>query len=288
MTIAELSRDNPRLLELEAEYRKLNLFDTSQWEAFSRGIDIQNFRGEPGFLSQMWGGMTEARYWATFDYADADSLMRWLGEDSEFGCITFEHRGTKFSRDLLDSIFEMRFVMDSLDLGQGSDIKLLDIGAGYGRFIYRCAIMLPYGRFFGVDAVPLSTFLCEYYLRYRHDKGRTCYHAKTVRLTELDSIRPGIDIACNMYSFSEMPLSAVNFWLNFCADLNIRYFMLVPHSPDFIHPHFVTSEPDGSHLDYYHLFEQHGYRLIRQQPKFPPELAPQMIYSTTYYMFERK
>jgi hypothetical protein len=90
-----------------------------------------------------------------------------------------------------------------------------------------------------------------------------------------------------MYSFSEMPLSAVKFWLDLCADLNIKYFFLVPHAGDLIHPHFVTSEPDGSHLDYYPLLEQHGYKLIRQQPKFPRDLAPQMIYSTDYLMWQR-
>ncbi len=147
--------------------------------------------------------------------------------------------------------------------------------------------MFPYMHGFGVDAVPLSTFLCDFYLKYRRSLGRHTDNMQAIPLTELERIR-GVDVAVNAYSFSEMSLSAVNFWLHLCADLGVKYFMLVPHSPDFIHPYFVTSEPDGSHLDYFSSFEFHGYKLIRQQPKFPRELAPSLIYSTDYCLFARE
>ncbi len=295
MNIAELTRDNPRLLELKDAYRKLNLFDTSQWETFSRLIDIQNFRGEPGYLAQMWGGMTEQRYLATLDYAIRIGLrhdIETLGEDGAFGCITFNadmganEDDIVISRDLLDSVFEIQFLKDTLGK---DDLSLFDIGAGYGRFAHRFLQAFRGGFACCVDAVPLSTFLCDFYMSYRMGENYECWCS--MPLTEVADLPfgdfPHLDIACNMYSFSEMPLSAVKMWLDLCENLEIKYFFLVPHAGDLINPHFVTSEPDGSHLDYYPLFERHGYKLKVQRPKFPVEMSGQLIYNTSYLLFER-
>lgn len=288
-----LSRDDPALLTLEAEYEKLNLLPLSLWKTWSGNIDIQRFRGEHAYLAQMWS-MDEQRYLNSFDYlidiGEGEMLAR-LGEDDAFGCITFQRNGYTFSRDLIDSVLELRFLRETLGLSAESPAFLLDIGAGYGRFAHRFSQAFP-GLVFCVDAVPLSTYLCQFYLDFRGGLsplklGITIPLDKLGQRWQTSSeIRPSI--ATNQQSFSEMPLAAVDFWLNLCADLNIRYFMLEPHSGDLVHPHYVTSEPDGSHLNYWHLFERYGYAEIRREYKFPEGRNAEFIFNTQFVMFERR
>lgn len=277
---SELSRDNPRLLELIDAYSKVDLFEQSVWKDWANNIDITKFRSEIGYMAQLWN-MTPERYQNTFDYAvslDMGDLLMRLGEDGAFGAVTFERDGFKFGRDLLDSAFEIKFIQETI----GAPLAVLDIGAGYGRLLHRLSQENPAGMYMGIDGVPLSTFLCEYYVKYRGCDMSTL----VVPLNEYENIHTA-DLAINTQSFSEMPLSAVEFWIKMCADMEIRYFFLEPHSADLIHPHFVTSEPGGGNKDYYHLFEKYGYKLMVQQPKFPRDLAPMMIYSTDFLMFKR-
>lgn len=287
MSHPELSRDNPRLIELTESYGKLNLFEQSVWKDWANSIDIQNFRGEIGFMAQMWS-MTPERYQNTYDYlvsiGEGDTLMQ-LGEDGAFGAITFQSdtTGQTYGRDLLDSVAEIRFLRDTLKLDADSMGVVFDIGGGYGRFAHRFVQMFPNSHVYVGDGVPLSTFLCDFYLRYRHVTPR----ARAKPLYEGFGISTDVDLATNMQSFSEMPLSAVEFWIKACADAEVRYFFLEPHSADLIHPHYVTSEPGGGHKDYYHLFEKYGYKLKVQQPKFPRDLAPKLIYSSDFLLFER-
>jgi hypothetical protein len=98
--IAELTRDNPRLVELEAAYRASPHFDTllkgSAWESFEAGINLQQFRGEAQYQTQLLFGATPERYRRTFDYVrtiDTEGYLERLGEDDAFGCITFEFDG---------------------------------------------------------------------------------------------------------------------------------------------------------------------------------------------------
>lgn len=287
----ELSRDNPRLVELTQSYSKLNLFEQSVWKQWADGIPIDKFRGEIGYMAQMWS-MTPERYQNTLDYALSIGLrhdIEMLGEDGAFGAITFSRdMGANeddivFSRDLLDSVVEIDFLRKTLDLKADSMPVIFDIGGGYGRFAHRFLQTFSAARVYVGDGIPLSTFLCEFYLRYRG----VVPQARAMPLCEGFSIPTDVDIATNMQSFSEMPLSAVEFWIKSCADSDVPYFFLEPHSADLIHPHFVTSEPHGGNKDYYHLFEKYGYKLKVQQPKFPRDLAPMLIYSTDFLLFER-
>lgn len=287
LNTAILSRDNPELLALEDAYSKLNLFEQSMWRTWADQIDITRFRGEGAYLSQMMG-MTVQRYQNTFDYLASlgeDQTIRLLGEDDAFGCETFRRDGVVFSRDLLDSVCELRFLRETLGLNVETGAVLLDFGAGYGRLAYRYIQEFPHSFVHCYDAVPLSTFLCDFYLHYRGCRGDQVYvhHLNQVQVM----VPTRADIASNVYGFSEMPLSAVKFWLDFCADLNVRYLFLVPHAADLVHPTFLTTEPDGTHLDYLPLFAEHGYKLERERYKFPVEMSDQLIYNTKHMLFRR-
>jgi hypothetical protein len=285
-----LTRDDPELIALEAAYAALDLpFRHSLWGPWVEHIKtdgMNTFRGEGFYLAQVSLGMTPERYHNTYDYlssiGEGVALNR-LGEDGAFGCEVVEWDGALVSRDLLDSVREIKFIRETLDLMQYTGLGVLDIGAGYGRLAHRIGQMFPGALTWCVDAVPLSTYLCKNYLEFRGIKM-----AATVPLHELHKEPFGADLACNIHSFSEQPLASVNYWLDLCAEMNIPYFFLCPHSQDFCHASFHTTEVDNNHLDYYPLFAAHGYKEIKREFKYPPELADKLVFGTEYLMFSRE
>jgi hypothetical protein len=87
-----------------------------------------------------------------------------------------------------------------MGLRDSSLVKALDIGGGYGRFAYRLTTAFPGSLAYCVDAVPVSTFLCEYYLRYRDCAE---YEAGAIPLNIGEANLTRTDLAVNIHSFSE-------------------------------------------------------------------------------------
>lgn len=256
-----LTRDNPRLLQLESDYAALDLpFGHTQWKDHQNvGVDIANFRANGAYLGQ--GGLNrEAQYRAMYDYVvsiDRYHFLDTLTEDNDFGTLTYEYDGKVVSRDLCDSIMEMSFIKEAL--GEFPR-RWLDVGAGYGRLAHRMAVAAPDTVVWCTDAVPVSTFLCEFYLSYRQVSHGI------LPLPTILTLDPGqIDLACNIHSFSEMSASAISFWLDKLVLWNVPYFFLVPHDS-----RFVCVNEDGSIGDFRPLLDQHGYKLIYEKPKYPP------------------
>ena len=286
MNVAAPSRTDPELLDLQERYTKLSLFTHSNWSDFSDRIDLAKFRGEDAYMSQLNYGMTHDHYWRTLNYlldrGEQENIMK-LGEDGAFGAITFQSGSITYSRDLLDSISELRFIRETLGLNTWTSFTMLDVGAGYGRLLYRTAQMFGNAKGFGADGVPLSTYLCDYYLKFRGVHPTM----QAVPLGDLGRIQ-NVDLACNVYSFAECTLDTIDYWLKFCADLNVRYFFLCPHDYSLTIGAFVSHEADGRNLDYWPLFERYGYRLERRAFKYEPkEISPTMVFGTEYCMFQR-
>ena len=115
---------------------------------------------------------------------------RAAAEDGAFGCWTTDVPGRgKLSRDRLDSVSETLFLERQLNVLSRPGIRILDIGAGYGRFAYRMAqAHSSLADYCCVDAVPESTFLSEYYLgsatsRHRREwwPSATCRRSSRAR-----------------------------------------------------------------------------------------------------------
>ena len=85
------------------------------------------------------------------------------------------------------------------------------------------------GRYFCVDAIPESTFVCDYYLNYRGVTD-TAVTVPLDRLADLD--REQIDLAVNIHSFSEMPLAAIDSWLGWLAGHGVGHLLLTPNTAD--------------------------------------------------------
>jgi hypothetical protein len=271
-----LRADSPRLLELQQRYAKLNspLAQHTMWvETYRRGdLDLAWFRADNVYVWQLRNVRAQARikYFLYGRYVralDTHALLDRLGEDGLFGCWTFSYKTLPLlSRDLLDSINELYFLDRELGLFDREKVRVLDIGAGYGRLAHRMHEALPHlTRYHCVDAVPESTFLCEFYTGFRGCDDKVV----VVPLDEVAGSLPvgEIDLAVNIHSFSETGLVAINAWLDELCRLRVPWLLIVPNEADKL----LSWESDRSRRDYAPLLEAHGYRLRCSEPTIRDE-----------------
>jgi FkbM family methyltransferase len=266
-----LSPNSPRLFEIRNRYAALDLPVTdsrSQWNKarLSAQIDLLNFRGDNPYVwhYRELPRATRLKFFLYLEYLqrrDTLGLFDQLSEDGMFGCWTHEYAGKpKVSRDLLDSIGELGYLERQLGLVRAKNVRVLDIGAGYGRLAHRMAKAVPgLADYACVDAIPESSFLCEFYTRMR---GVTP-PVRVVLLDEVqDQLEPGsFDLAMNIHSFSECPEAAVQWWLEQLVRLNVPRLFMVPNEAE----GFLSTEPDGSKRDLMPLIERAGYRLVHAE-----------------------
>lgn len=284
---AELRLDNPRVLELERRYRGHPGASRSEWsDTYVREqVPLPYFRGDSAYVWQLRERHDEARYVLTTLYArqhDGLGLLGRLTEDGAFGAHTYDVDGLRVSRDLLDSVAELTFLDDALGLGRAASLTVLDVGAGYGRFAHRATEALAGVTCIATDGVPLSTFLSDYYLRYR---GVT--RAEVVPLDEVAAWLEGrrIDLAVNVHSFSECPLAGIEWWLDALAAADVRQLFVVPNDG----VRFLSTELSGDRLDFRPTIESRGFHLVASRPKYAHSEAVQRhgVFPAYYFLFER-
>jgi len=282
---------NPRLADLRSLYAAFarTVTEPLVWTpGFVRSEDLKYFRGDNGYVWQLRGrNMNPLGYALTAYYVrsvDKLGLLDRLSEDDAFGLFTFLIDGKSMSRDLLDSVNEINFLERELNLSSQA-FNILDIGAGYGRLAHRMTSAFPRQNpfYFCTDAVPESTFLCEFYLGFRGVNSQ----ARVVPLYEIDSVfeKTQIDLAINVHSFSECQASAIEWWITRLAQREIRYLLVVPNAAE-----------DGGRalinhagVDFGAIIERHGYRLLKMTPKYGDPLVQEFgIASTYYHLFERR
>jgi hypothetical protein len=290
-----LRLDNPQLQALRSDYRALDLpvcHHTIWDEKFLRNeLTLPWFRGDNCYVWQLRQTLSEFRLkeylkLKCIEAEDNLNLLSKLTEDGAFGCWTFNYgqqRGL-ISRDLLESVNEINFLERQLGISQIIDLKVLDVGAGYGRLAYRMCTALPnVARYDCVDAVPESTFLCDYYLRFRGVDNK----ARAVPLTQLDSLaEPGAYyIAINIHSFPECTLEAVRWWLAEIARLQVPYLLIVPNQVEKL----LTSEANGSKQDFAPAILEAGYELIcKQKILNDAEIRELTGVHDLFFLFKRK
>lgn len=270
-----LRYDNPRLIELQARYQNMDspVCAHTQWRSQLRpgALDLRWFRGDNAYVwqYQQVRDFTRLRYYLYARYVkdlDHRGLMGGvLAEDGLFGCFRFRFEELPaVSRDLLDSINELYFLDRHLGLLGRQGMQVLDVGAGYGRLAHRMLEAAPgVARYWCIDAIPRSTFLCEYYLGHRGLLESQGGRAKVVALDEMHTAIPkgAVDLAINIHSFSEMSHAAVSTWVRWLAGLGVRNLMVIPNEPD-----MLSKEADGSRLTYQDTIEAAGYRLVADEP----------------------
>ena len=231
-------------------------------------VDLRYFRGDNVYVWSCAPSDPLAARLRYFIYADAvrrkdaKKLLNSLGEDGAFGCITFEFPGLgRVSRDLMDSVVEINFLHKHLNILARDDLRVLDIGAGYGRMAHRMLSANPRIKSYTcVDAVPESTFLCDYYLKHRGLQDR----AQVIPMNALEQrLKNGsYDLAMNIHSFSECTYAAIEWWLLKLQKLGVRHLLIVPNHFE----QFLSTEPNHERRDFAPLLKQIGYREIAREP----------------------
>lgn len=285
-----LRADNSRLLQLRADYDAVDspAVQHSQWDADNVAgyLDLQYFRGD-SMIQWHYRELPRATRLKLFLYLsylqerDAPGLLRRLHEDGMFGCWTYNFEGRpRVSRDLLDSVGELLFLDRHLSLLSAPGVRVLDVGAGYGRLAERTvAAASGLEDYCCVDAIPESTFLCEYYLGWRGAMPP----ARVVALHELGQLQAGsFDLAVNVHSFSECTLAAVEWWVSWLSRLGVPHLFVIPNEPE----GFLSRESDNSRRDLMPVLEQAGYRLEIREPVIgDPALAPMLRIRDHFHLF---
>ena len=289
----DLRADNPRLLELRAEYSALDLpvLEPSRWheDAVASFLDHRWFRGETliTWHYRELPRISRLKYFVFARYvADRDprGYLERVEEDGAFGCWTFAYPGLgTVSRDLLESVNELAFLDRELGLADRASVRVLDVGAGYGRLAHRMTATHPnLADFCCVDAIPDSTFLSEWYLRHR---GCTP-PARVVSLGALErELIPGaFDLAVNIHSFAECTHAAIAWWVALLARLEVPHLLVVPNEPT----ELLSLEADGSRRDFLPILEDAGFRLVLREPVIDDEAVRELLdLHDHFHLFER-
>jgi glycosyltransferase involved in cell wall biosynthesis len=285
-----LVSDNPQLLELRKLYDSHPASAHSLWSPsfVEANVDLSLFRTDNAYIWQARGPVKPQTYCDTAEYvkqADRLGIFERLTEDGMFGAQTFSYGGRKISRDLLDSALEINAICEFLRLQTLEGIRLLDIGAGYGRLAHRIVeAFRDVNEILCTDAIPESTFLSSFYLQFRGVDTK----AAAIPLNKIESAllsRKGqIDIATNIHSFSECTLESIRWWLNLVRAADIPNIFIVPN----FSKRLVSTEPDGTRKDFTRVLSELGYKQVFKRPKFvnAPKLDKAGLYPTWYYGFE--
>ncbi len=270
--LAYLTTDNPRFAMLQRRYAGHPAAAHTQWDEahLLKDMDLKNFRGENHYVYQMRYSPTPQTYCVTaYAVRDADRLGLFgsMQEDGLYGAYTLDFGdGYIISRDLLASINEINFICRMLGLEREDPIKVLDIGAGYGRLAQRLTEAMPAAEVTCADAVPLSTFLSEFYLRSRRSD-----RAQVVPLDEVEHALTGrrFDLVTNIHSFSECQISVIEWWMALLDKVDVRQMLIVPNARD----EFRSTETDGSHRDFRPMLDRFGWRLEHKEPIYSETTA---------------
>jgi hypothetical protein len=285
----DLRADHPALQELQKRYQEYRGYPSDEvllWTSDRvSSEDMLYFRGHNAFVYQeghfnrnLFGYSLAYYYTKTIDRFN---LLETLTEDSAFGAISYIIDNRQVSRDLLDSALEIYFLEDNLGIFSKKNLNVLDIGAGYGRLAHRMVRSLSgMGKYYCTDAVPVSSFICDYYLKFRGINDK----ALVVPLDRVrQMIQPGsIDLAVNIHSFSECTLPVIQWWLDLLVELEVPSLMIVPNS-----------EKDRllniKKQDFGHLIEERGYRLVASQPKYQDTIVQKYALNPDYmYLYNLK
>lgn len=262
---AYLRSDHPRLLELQRRYAACDPAVTTPlvWtdSKVSAG-DIASFRADNAWVWQRPNKNSNVMAYALSYYylrsIDRLGLLDTLSEDNAFGAYSVEVDGRAVSRDLLDSVAEIYF----LERHTGIPKRVLDIGAGYGRLAHRMTAATG-TEYFCTDAFAASTFVSEYYLRFRESSARV------VPLDEIDAALSAspVDLAINIHSFSECRVEAIDWWARLLASHRVKHLYIVPNGSGPLRT--------NDKRDFLPVLERHGYRAIASEPKYLDPLVQQ-------------
>lgn len=214
-----------RLDELRQELAIERLpFKHQFWATHLPTVDLTQFRGHRHYLYQDMNPDNFQEMGQRLEDTDDWHLLERLSEDGAFGVLTTVLNGKVVSRDLLDSIEEITYLRTFFGWQRDQAVKILDIGAGYGRLAHRVCEAMPNAEVWCTDAIAESVWLCEGYLAHRGVE-----RAHVVSCTALPEVARGIrfDVATAIHSLSECSPEGVTWWLRLLRELGVPYVLYV-------------------------------------------------------------
>jgi len=271
---AWLVPDNPRLTELRSAYAAMDPAVTTPliwFDDFVSAEDLANFRGDNAYVHQLHGLQYNPMAFALTAYytlaSAAAPLLDRMVEDGAYGARCFEVAGRKVSRDLLDSVQEIDFLQRHLGAGT-RPLKLLDIGAGYGRLAHRLTEVLGDAiEVCATDGFATSSFLAEFYLRHRGSFARMV----PLHQIEAELAATRFDVASNIHSFSECTTAAIDWWVSRLAKAGVAHLMVVPNGWNEQLGLCLTN--DGRDMEA--IFAAHGYLPVAREFRYTDPLLRQ-------------
>ena len=268
------------LRTLEEKYRRLGITHAAGvWNRkHMKKFDLNKFRGDNIYVWQT-RLHREIDYFISYIYAikeDQLGLRNILRESKSFGVEYYSFKDRDVSRDLIDSIIEINYLEQRLNLSNIPNLQIIDIGAGYGRLAFRLAEAYPNVKIACVDAIPLSTCISRVYLEeYIRSKRIYVYELDQLHFLEKSKIK----LALNVHSFSEMTLESVSAWVDFMVEKEIEYLFIVPNGPS-------LTLNDGT--DFSRLLSNAGFEIIDTRPKYSDKDYNKFgIYPSTYFLLRK-
>lgn len=193
--------------------------------------DISSFKSRPinfkiGFWDPAVNGVRYLKaliYNLTADLSDENrERLRRIKNRATGEPITITFDGDEVCMDYLQSVFELDFIANNVDL---DDMRVLEIGAGYGRTCHTILSNQQVREYHIID-LPSSLKLSEGYLRAVLDDEQ---FAK-VRFTSIEDLEERyatteFDLSLNINSFAEMDHETVDNYLAM-IDERSRYFYI--------------------------------------------------------------
>jgi hypothetical protein len=271
--------DTQWLDELRREYQSQPLTALGgTWNPEYAGeVPLTDFRGDNHYVWQR-RLYEEVNYLTTILYAnshDPHGVLQTIDEDGAFGAEVLEYEGRLYSRDLVESANEINFLLDFLPIEARRPLRLIDVGAGYGRLAHRLSTVVAESEIFCVDGIAESTAICDAYIKFRGLESQV----HVVPLTRLASIPTPVSVATNVYSFSEMSYESVAWWLDWLVDAGVQFLFIVPNLPG----PSLTNE-----RSYRELLDARGFHLWKTRRKYDDPLVDRHgLYPGVYYLFRR-
>jgi SAM-dependent methyltransferase len=254
-----------RLGEIREENKGHPLASVSaDWLAYEQKVvkAVPNFAAPQLFQAQEFALATYAR---AFDKVISQPFLGLFTLDQEYGARIVDIGGTEVTRPFLDSNTEWRFLERYLPAG---DMGVLDIGAGYGRLARFLSRIERFKPVFTVDAVPVSTWLCEQYCAGSKVETLTLRKFEE-RYTALD-----LDVVINIHSWNECTYAQVARWLEYV--LKTKAFYLFTVTANYFGVPYHTCE-DG-HKSFLPLLEEH-FTKIAEEPSVMRYDCPMALWS---------
>jgi putative sugar O-methyltransferase len=156
-----------------------------------------------------------------FDIPLHEAVKKFQSLDGNYGALMIPTSFGVVNRMWLDAIIETDFISRHCD----DYSRILEIGAGYGRLALLLPEMLRVTSYDCVDAVPISTYLCEWYLAQNNGKARVITPDKVTQLRASLSI--------NIHSWSECSKDQVARWLDVIDAIGADWLFTKPHQKEF-------------------------------------------------------